>query len=61
MSTMYMDNCSVHHVQGVASSMKDIGTLVHYLPPYSPDFNPIEMLFSKVKSSLKNLEQYSAI
>lgn len=55
------DNCSVHHVQGVASSIKDIGALLHYLHPYSPDFNPIELLFSKVKSSLKRLEQYSAI
>ena len=61
-SVVVMDNCSIHHVQGVASSIKDIGALVHYLPPYSPDFNPIEMLFSKVKSSLKGLEQeYSTI
>ena len=60
-SVVVMDNCSVHHVQGVASSIKDIGALIHYLPPYSPDFNPIEMLFSKVKSSLKRLEQYSSI
>ena len=48
-----MDNCSVHHVPGVASSIKEISALVHYLPPYSPDFNPIEMLFSKVKSYIK--------
>ena len=60
-SVVVMDNCSVHHVQGVASSIKDIGALLHYLPPYSPDFNPIDLLFSKVKSSLKTLEQYSAI
>ena len=56
-SVVVMDNCSVHHVPGVASSIKDIGALVHYLPPSSPDFNPIEMLFSKVKSSLKRFEQ----
>ncbi len=48
-----MDNCSVHHVTGVASVIREMGSLVHYLPPYSPDYNPIEMLFSKVKSSIR--------
>ncbi len=33
-----------------------MGSLVHYLPPYSPDYNPIEMLFSKVKSSIRLME-----
>ncbi len=46
-----MDNCSVHHVTGVTSVIREMGSLVHYLPPYSPDYNPIEMLFNKVKSS----------
>ena len=36
--------------------IEDIGALVHYLPPYSPDFNPIEDTFSKVKSALKSTE-----
>ena len=30
--------------------------LVHFLPPYSPDFNPIEAAFSKVKSKLKSMD-----
>ena len=31
--------------------------MVHYLPPYSPDLNPIEEVFSKVKSVLKSMEK----
>ena len=37
-------------------SIEDIGSLILFLPPYSPDFNPIEEAFSKVKSSLKSYE-----
>ena len=36
-------------------AFRGIGVLVHFLPPYSPDFNPIEEAFSKVKSQLKSL------
>ena len=34
--------------------LQEVGVLVQYLPPYSPDFNPIEEAFSKVKSVLKS-------
>ena len=53
-----MDNCSVHHVANVKSLIGEVGALlhVHYLPPYSPDLNPIEECFSKVKSCLKSTE-----
>ena len=33
--------------------LEQVGVLVHYLPPYSPDFNPIEEAFSKVKHQLQ--------
>ena len=36
--------------------MQQNGSLVHFLPPYSPDYNPIELLFSKVKSVLRAME-----
>ena len=42
-----MDNCSVHHVHGVVKSLHQVGTLVQFLPPYSPDYNPLELLFSR--------------
>ena len=34
----------------------ETGAIVHFLPPYSPDYNPIESLFSKVKTVLKGIE-----
>ena len=55
-SVIIMDNCSVHHIPGIADTIQKVGVLVHYLPPYSPDYNPIELLFSKVKSSLRAME-----
>ena len=41
-SVIIMDNCSVHHVHGVVKSLHQVGTLVQFLPPYSPDYNPID-------------------
>jgi len=36
--------------------IQDVGAIVHFLPPYSPDFMPIELVFSKVKATLKTLD-----
>ena len=55
-SVIIMDNCSVHHVHGVVKSLHQVGTLVQFLPPYSPDYNPIELLFSKIKSIMRAME-----
>ena len=52
-SVLIMDNCSIHHVPEVERVVNDAR---HYLPPYSPDFNPIELAFSKVKYMIKALE-----
>ena len=57
-SVVILDNCSIHHCREVMSALTDIGVMVHFLPPYSPDFNPIEEAFSKVKTELKGLEPY---
>ena len=46
-SVIILDNCSIHHVDGAVDAMQHIGTLIHFLPPYSPDYNPIELLFAK--------------
>ena len=51
-----MDNCSIHHVKETQNVLDDAGVITHYLPPYSPDYNPIELAFSKVKSSIKSME-----
>jgi transposase len=51
-----LDNCSIHHCAEVIETLKEIGVLVHFLPPYSPDLNPIEEAFSKVKTQLKSID-----
>ena len=53
---LILDNCSVHHVDEVHQAFRDCGVLYHYLPPYSPDYNPIELAFSKVKYAIKSME-----
>ena len=45
-SVVIMDNCSVHHVSEVLELLHSVGVFVIFLPPYSPDFNPIEECFS---------------
>ena len=46
---MVMDNLSVHKSEMVRELIEGAGARVLYLPPYSPDFNPIEEAFSKFK------------
>jgi len=48
-----MDNLASHKVAGVRELIEDAGATLMYLPPYSPDFNPIEMAFSKLKAALR--------
>ena len=48
-----MDNLSSHKVKGVLEAIEKVGATVLYLPPYSPDMNPIEKLFSKIKPALR--------
>lgn len=48
-----MDNLSAHRVKGVRRAIEAAGAKLLYLPPYSPDFNPIEMAFSKLKAILR--------
>jgi transposase len=48
-----MDNLPAHKVSGVRDAIEAVGARLLYLPPYSPDFNPIEMAFSKLKAFLR--------
>jgi transposase len=52
-SVLIMDNCSTHHGAEVKRLCGARGILLLYLPPYSPDFNPIEEFFSVLKAWLK--------
>jgi transposase len=49
-----LDNLSTHKVAGVKEAIESAGARLKYLPPYSPDFNPIENLWSKVKQGVKS-------
>ena len=51
--TVIMDNLGSHKVAGVREAIEAAGASVLYLPPYSPDLNPIEQAFSKLKALLK--------
>ena len=54
-----MDNLPVHKVEGVREAIEAAGAFLELLPKYSPDFNPIEMSFSKLKAKLRKLAQRS--
>ncbi len=48
-----MDNLSSHKVAGVREAIEAVGAQIEYLPPYSPDFNPIEQVMAKLKALLR--------
>lgn len=52
-NVVIMDNCSIHHRDDVITAVQDTGALLHFLPPYTPDWNPAEEAFSDVKTIMK--------
>jgi transposase len=48
-----LDNLAVHKQPEVRAAIERVGALVRFLPPYSPDFNPIEQAFAKLKAFLR--------
>jgi transposase len=54
-----MDNLSAHKVAGVRQAIEAACARLLYLPPYSPDFNPIEQLFAKLKALLRKAAERS--
>ena len=51
--TVILDNLQAHKVVGVREAIKEAGARILYLPPYSPEFNPIEQIFAKLKALLR--------
>lgn len=49
-----MDNLATHKIRGVREALEAAGARLLYLPPYSPDFNPIEPMWSKIKQVLRS-------
>lgn len=48
-----MDNLASHKVAGIKEAIEAVGAELRYLPPYSPDLNPIEQFFAKLKALLR--------
>lgn len=55
-----LDNLSAHKVQGVRQQIEATGAELLYLPPYSPDFNPIEKAWAKLKQWLRTAKARTA-
>jgi transposase len=53
---LVMDNLSTHKDQESLDLLKNAGVTVRFLPAYSPDYNPIELMWSKVKAYLRKVE-----
>jgi transposase len=51
---LVMDNLPSHKVAGVREAIEAAGATLRYLPPYSPDLNPIEQVFAKLKALLRS-------
>jgi hypothetical protein len=52
-SVLVMDNTSFHHTEQIEQMCTEAGVKLLYLPPYSPDFNPIEEFFTELKAFIK--------
>jgi len=57
-SVLIMDNASTHHFEGLREMVEACGRHLIYLPPYSPDFNPIEEGFSAMKAWIRRHQHY---
>ena len=55
-SVVIMSNASIHHVDEVVQMIQGVGAMIIFLSPYSPDYNPIEGTFSKMKTVIKDYE-----
>lgn len=51
-----MDNLAAHKMTAIVTAIEQTGAKVRFLPPYSPDFNPIEKMWSKIKAYLRKVE-----
>jgi len=52
-----MDNLSSHKTEAVRKAIRSVGAYIFFLPPYSPDLNPIEQVFAKLKRLLRKANE----
>ena len=55
---LILDNARIHHDRDLIEYIESFGERIEFLPPYSPDFNPIESSFSVIKSFLKKYRDF---
>jgi transposase len=60
-SIVIMDSLGAHYAKGVRELIEACGASVKFLPPYSPDLNPIELAWSKIKDVLRGVEARTKI
>jgi hypothetical protein len=56
-SIVVLDNATVHHSEKIRDLIYSTGAIILYLAPYSPDLNPIELMFNEYKKKLRRLER----
>jgi len=54
-AVLVMDNCTIHKSDEIEALIQSVGARIVYLPPYSPDFSPIENCWSKLKAILRKI------
>jgi len=52
-SVLLLDNASIHHSERVTTTCREKGVIMAFLPPYAPDFNPIEIAFHELKEWMR--------
>lgn len=52
---VFMDNCSIHKGENIRKMIEGVGAKLIYIPTYSPEYNPIEQMWSKIKSILQGI------
>jgi transposase len=60
-SVLVIDNAKIHHDEEMIDLIERIGCRVLFLPPYSPDYNPIELAFSTIKAWFKKNRDFMEI
>jgi transposase len=53
-----LDNLAAHKQPEVRTAIEQVGAVVRFLPPYSPDFNPIELAFAKLEAFVRTARAY---
>jgi hypothetical protein len=60
-SVIVMDNAKIHHDGELIALLEELGCRVIFLPPYSPDYNPIETAFSTIKAWIRRNRDFMEV